>query len=81
MVNVVGGVDLVEPKHRRVAHAFGASRWATFRGGIAPAALPGIFAALWYGIKQAFLGVLWTRVETRLGRWREGLDSSSTTVL
>lgn len=58
VVNVVGGVDLVEQRHRMVARAFGAGLWHTFQDVILPGALPGIFASFWYGIKQAFLGVL-----------------------
>jgi ABC-type nitrate/sulfonate/bicarbonate transport system permease component len=58
VVNVVGGVDLVDPRHLEVARAFRASRLKTLVGIILPSALPGVFAALWYGIKHAFLGVL-----------------------
>lgn len=58
VVNVVGGVDLVEQRHRTVARAFRASPWHMFRDVVLPAALPGVFAGLWYGIKHAFLGVV-----------------------
>lgn len=122
VVNVVSGVDLVETRHRTVARAFRARSWHTFRDIILPAALPGIFAGLWYGVKHAFLGVIivelyisvgglgqmirqysdlletdkvyamifgvsvvaialgvaWTRVETRLVRWRVGADVVTT---
>ena len=57
-VNVVGGVELVDPRHLRVAHAFRAGRLRTVVDVVFPTALPGIFTALWYGIKHAFLGVL-----------------------
>ena len=57
-VNVVGGVDLVEKSHRTMARAFAAPRLHQFRDVVLPAALPGVFAGLWYGIKNAFLGVL-----------------------
>lgn len=57
-VNVVGGVDLVEERHRRVARAFGAHAWHRLSEVILPAALPGLFAALWHGVKHAFVGVL-----------------------
>lgn len=114
VVNVLGGIELVEERHLRVARAFRASLLHRYLDVIGPAALPGIFAALWYGVKHAFLGVmiaqlwasrggigdlikaystnlrtgnvlaivlvitivailagsLWTRVETRLNRWR-----------
>jgi NitT/TauT family transport system permease protein len=58
VVNVLGGLGLVEDRHLRVARAFGASRVHIYRDVILPSALPGIFAALWYGIKHAFLGVM-----------------------
>lgn len=58
VINLVGGVDLVEDRHRRVARAFAASRWATVTQVVVPASLPGVFAALWQGVKHAFGGVL-----------------------
>lgn len=114
VVNVVGGVDLVEPRHLQVAQAYRAGRLATFAEVIFPAAMPGIFSALWFGIKHALLGTMiaelwasrgglgslirlysnelntanvlalvlvvslvailcgagWTKVESRLSRWR-----------
>lgn len=56
--SVVGGVGLVEERHLKVAHAFRAGPWRSLANVILPSAMPGIFAALWYGIKHAFLGVL-----------------------
>lgn len=58
VVNVLGGIDLVEGRHLTVARAFGASRMHRYLDVIAPSALPGLFAALWFGVKHAFLGVL-----------------------
>jgi ABC-type nitrate/sulfonate/bicarbonate transport system permease component len=58
VVNVLGGLGLVEQRHLRVARAFGATRRHRYADVILPSALPGIFAALWYGIKHAFLGVM-----------------------
>lgn len=58
VVNVVAGVDLVEPKHLRVARSLRASRWQVLVTVTAPAAMPGIFAALWYGLRNSFIGVL-----------------------
>jgi ABC-type nitrate/sulfonate/bicarbonate transport system permease component len=58
VINVLGGLGLVEQRHLRVADAFGAGRRHRYLDVILPSALPGIFAALWYGIKHAFLGVL-----------------------
>lgn len=58
VVNVVGGLGLVERRHQEVATAFGARTRHRYLDVIIPAALPGIFAALWYGIKHAFLGVM-----------------------
>lgn len=57
-VNVVGGVELVDPRHLRIARAFRAGPLRTFGNVVFPTALPGICAALWYGIKHAFLGCL-----------------------
>jgi ABC-type nitrate/sulfonate/bicarbonate transport system permease component len=58
VVSVVGGVDLVEERHRRVARAFGASRSARLLEVVIPASLPGLFAALWQGLNHAFGGVM-----------------------
>ncbi|MFI6348625.1 ABC transporter permease [Streptomyces sp. NPDC050560] len=58
VVNVLGGLDLVDPRHVRAARAFRAPRRHLYADVILPSALPGIFAALWYGIKHAFLGVM-----------------------
>lgn len=58
VVNVLSGLDLVDPRHVRVARAFRAGRRHMYTDVIIPSALPGIFAALWYGIKHAFLGVM-----------------------
>lgn len=57
-VSVVGGVGLVEDRHLRIARAFRASRWHRFTDIVLPAASPGIFSGLWFGIKHAFLGVV-----------------------
>ena len=58
VVNVVGGMLLVQQKHLRMAQAFNASAWQQFRWVVLPASLPGLFGALWFGIKHAFTGVL-----------------------
>ena len=58
VVNVLSGLDLVDQRHVRVARAFRANKRHTYLDVIIPSALPGIFAALWYGIKHAFLGVM-----------------------
>lgn len=58
VVNVVGGMLLVQEKHLRMATAFNATAWQRFRWVVLPASLPGLFGALWYGIKHAFTGVL-----------------------
>ena len=57
-INVAAGMALVEERHLTVARAFKASRWQTLQAVVFPSALPGIFTALWYGIKHAFTGVL-----------------------
>jgi ABC-type nitrate/sulfonate/bicarbonate transport system permease component len=58
VVSVVGGVDLVEERHQRVARAFGAGRWHRLVDVVLPASLPGLFAALWQGVNHAFGGVM-----------------------
>lgn len=58
VINVLGGLGLVEQRHLRVAQAFGANTRHRYADVILPSAMPGIFAALWYGIKHAFLGVM-----------------------
>ena len=55
---VVGGVDLVEERHLRVARAFGGGGWDRIRDVVVPASLPGLFAALWQGLNHAFGGVM-----------------------
>jgi len=57
-VNVVAGVDLVEQKHLTVARAFGASKWRRFVDVIIPGASPGLFTAMWHGLRNAFTGVV-----------------------
>jgi ABC-type nitrate/sulfonate/bicarbonate transport system permease component len=58
VVNTVAGVDLVEPRHLTVARSFRAGRWQRLVTVIGPAAMPGIFTALWYGLRNSFIGVL-----------------------
>ena len=58
VVNVLGGIELVEDRHLRVARAYRAGRVHRYMDVVVPSALPGLFAALWYGVKHAFLGVL-----------------------
>jgi ABC-type nitrate/sulfonate/bicarbonate transport system permease component len=57
-VNVVAGVDLVEPKHLMVAKAYRASRWNQFVHVILPGASPGLFTAIWHGLRNGFTGVV-----------------------
>lgn len=57
-VNVVGGLDLVEPRHLTVARAYGASLRHRIVDIIFPASIPGVFTGIWYGIKNALQGVL-----------------------
>src|SRR5690606_13776598 len=57
-VNVVAGVDSIEPRFFRVTSAFRGSRWQTFLHVILPGAAPAIFAGLWHGVRNAFIGVL-----------------------
>lgn len=57
-VNVVAGVDSIEGRFFNVTTAFGGSRWTTFIHVIVPGAAPAIFAGLWHGVRNAFVGVL-----------------------
>lgn len=57
-INVVGGLGLIEAKHLRVARAFKARPAHRLMLIILPAASPGIFSALWMGLRHAFGGVL-----------------------
>lgn len=57
-VNLVGGIDLVEDRHKQIARAFGANRRQVLLDVTLPASLPGLFAALWQGVKHGFGGVL-----------------------
>jgi ABC-type nitrate/sulfonate/bicarbonate transport system permease component len=58
MINVVGGLDLVEDRHMMVARAYSASWWHRVRDIVLPASTPGVFAGIWYGIKNGLQGVL-----------------------
>ncbi len=58
MINVVGGLDLVEERHMMVARAYSASWWYRVRDIVLPASTPGVFAGIWYGIKNGLQGVL-----------------------
>lgn len=57
-INVVAGMDLIDPKHLTVSRAFNASPMQRFLHVIIPSAGPGIFAGLWSGLQAGFVGVL-----------------------
>lgn len=56
--NVVGGVGLLLDKYRRLGKAFRAPLHYYLRDIVMPSALPGIFAALWFGLRQTIVAVL-----------------------
>lgn len=56
--NVVGGVGLLRDHHKRLARAFQAPLSHYLRDMVIPSALPGIFTALWFGLRQTIIGVL-----------------------
>jgi ABC-type nitrate/sulfonate/bicarbonate transport system permease component len=58
MINVVGGFDLIQERHLRVATAYGANLRHRILDIIFPASLPGVFTGIWYGIKNGLQGVL-----------------------
>jgi ABC-type nitrate/sulfonate/bicarbonate transport system permease component len=57
-VNVVAGLDLVDQKYRDVGRAYDAKAARLFLDVILPGAAPGIFAGLWHGIRNGFIGVV-----------------------
>lgn len=58
VINVVGGIDSIDKIHYQMAKAYGASPWHLFSKVILPGAAPGIFAGMWHGIRNAFIGVV-----------------------
>lgn len=58
IVNVVAGIDLVDKKYFDVAKAYDASNLSKFFYVILPGATPGIFAGIWHGIRNSFVGVV-----------------------
>jgi len=81
LINVIGGLDLLEEKHLRIATAYGANWRHRIVDIIFPASLPGVFTGIWYGIKNGLQGILifelfmsvgglggWMRLNTNLLR-------------
>lgn len=58
LVNVVGGIDLIQPEHTKIAYAYNARLRHRIMDLILPASAPGVFAGVWYGIKNGLQGVL-----------------------
>lgn len=58
VTNIVGGVGMLQDNHKRLARAFNAPLVMYLRDIVVPSALPGIFVALWFGLRQAITGVL-----------------------
>lgn len=58
VTNVVGGVGLLLDRHKRLAQAFQAPLRHYLGDIVVPSALPGIFAGLWFGLRQTIVGVL-----------------------
>jgi ABC-type nitrate/sulfonate/bicarbonate transport system permease component len=58
VTNVVGGVGLLLDRHKRLARAFQAPLRHYLTDIVVPSALPGIFAGLWFGLRQTIVGVL-----------------------
>ena len=57
-VNVVAGVDLIEARHLTVARAYRANTWQRFIHVVLPGASPGLFTAIWHGLRNGFVGVV-----------------------
>jgi ABC-type nitrate/sulfonate/bicarbonate transport system permease component len=58
MINVIGGLDLVEDRHLRVAYAYRAGLRHRIVDVVFPASMPGLFTGIWYGLKNGLQGVL-----------------------
>lgn len=58
IVNVTGGVRMVDDRLLTVVKSMGANRWERLRYVVLPGSLPAVATGLWYGIKHALLGVL-----------------------
>lgn len=58
IISVIGAIDSIDKSHYRTARAHRASRWQVFTAIVIPGAAPGIFAAIWHGIRNAFIGVI-----------------------
>lgn len=56
--SVVGGVDLMDRNHSRLARAFGAPTRHYVVDVLIPSAAPGIFSGVWHGLRQALAAVL-----------------------
>lgn len=57
-VNVVAGLDLIERRYLLAAKAYGARPVRLFFDVLLPGATPGIFAGIWHGIRNSFIGVI-----------------------
>ncbi|MFD5224191.1 ABC transporter permease [Microbacterium sp. NPDC058342] len=57
-VNMAAAMELVQPRYFRVARAYGAPTRGRLIHIVLPAATPGIFTALWHGLRNAFEGVV-----------------------
>lgn len=58
VINVVGGIDSVDKAHYTMAKAYNAKPLQLFMNVVLPGAAPGIFAGMWHGIRNAFIGVV-----------------------
>lgn len=58
IITVVGGIDSIDKVHYQMARAYGASGLSIFGHVVLPGAAPGIFAGLWHGLRNAFVGVV-----------------------
>lgn len=71
LVNVLSGLQRVDPAHLDLFHSWNASRWEIFRYLRAPSALPYVFAALKISGPLALVGAVvaeWTGASGGLGR-------------
>ncbi len=57
-VNVVAGLDLIERRYLLAARAYRAGPLRLFFDVLLPGATPGIFAGIWHGIRNSFIGVI-----------------------
>jgi ABC-type nitrate/sulfonate/bicarbonate transport system permease component len=88
ILNVIAGVQTVEPAHLTAARSMGASRWQIFRRVVLPHMTPSLFAGLRLAMSATLLGVLLAELYVSTGGigyytrlFSESFDPPATFVL